>query len=143
MGTRADFYMENDEKLEWLGSVAWDGYDVEVSTYSDNDYASSVKFSKTKEEFIEALSQYASNRKDWISPDEGWPWPWENSHTTDRAYVFRDGKVDCYSWGKSTEGRDNDGEYPNGEPPKDERFPDMSDIANVKDAGFIIIRTKA
>lgn len=144
MGTRADFYIEKDNNLVWLGSVAWDGYDVEKSLLEDNDVASLVKFSKTEKDYLAALSNYAQERidrrSDWISPEEGWPWPWDNSHTTDRAYVFRNGCVDCYSWGQLMEGMDENGEYPEGEPPKDDRFPDMSSIKNVKDAGFLILR---
>lgn len=26
MGTRADFYVRKDSQMEYLGSIAWDGY---------------------------------------------------------------------------------------------------------------------
>jgi hypothetical protein len=27
-------------------------------------------------------------RKDFTLPSDGWPWPWDDSHTTDYAYAF-------------------------------------------------------
>lgn len=143
MGTRADFHIEKDKTLEWLGSCAWDGYDVEKSTLEDKNEASFVKYAKTEKDYLEALCKYSQERirrsSDWISPSEGWPWPWKNSHTTDMAYVFRDGKVDCYSWGELIEEGDDEEK----EKPKDDRFPDMSAIANVKNAGFILLTSNS
>ncbi|MFH1835312.1 MAG: hypothetical protein ABH851_03885 [Methanobacteriota archaeon] len=31
------------------------------------------------------------------SPEQGWPWPWEDSGTTDYAYAFEAGKVTTYT----------------------------------------------
>jgi len=138
MGTRADFYIERDKTLEWCGSVCWDGYDVVHSSIEDKNNPSFVKYATTEEDYLEAISNYSKERiemsSDWISPSEGWPWPWDNSHNTDCSYVFRNGKVDCYEWGRLINENDDDGEIL-----KDNRFPDMSSIKNVKDAGFIII----
>jgi hypothetical protein len=39
---------------------------------------------------------------DATRPEDGWPWPWEDSRTTDYAYAFDNGKVwaSCfgYAW---------------------------------------------
>lgn len=80
MGTRADFYRELDGKLDWLGSIAWDGYpsglpDL-IGANSEADYLSRVA--------------ELSERDDWTSPETGWPWPWKTSKTTDCAYVYRE-----------------------------------------------------
>ena len=52
MGTRADFYLGEGSAAEWLGSVAWDGYDV---TEADDGLAHTLRLSPTKEEFLTNL----------------------------------------------------------------------------------------
>jgi hypothetical protein len=36
---------------------------------------------------------------DGIDPEMGWPWPWDDSGTTDYAYAFEDGAVYASSFG--------------------------------------------
>lgn len=83
-----------------------------------------------------------SVRDDVTLPADGWPWPWENSQTTDYAYAFDGGKVyaACFghSWFDPTEPQsdeDQDG-------PK-VAFPDMTKRANVqiggKRSGIIVV----
>lgn len=86
MGTRADFYIGRGQNAEWLGSVAYDGYEW-------NDETSVLMRSRTVEEFREAVAAIKLNRADFTDPCEGWPWPWDDSNTTDYAYVFDDGAV--------------------------------------------------
>lgn len=104
MGTRADFYIGTDENAEWIGSTAWDGYPdglgltlptrrIVVGNYSTNDHADfpegqGILDAKTEEEFRTRVAQYFENREDVSLPEDGWPWPWEDSSTTDYAYAF-------------------------------------------------------
>jgi hypothetical protein len=85
MGTRADFYIGRGKQAEWLGSIAWDGYPEGI----DNP----VKNATTAAEFREAVITLLAGRDDATVPDMGWPWPWEDSRTTDFAYAFDEGKV--------------------------------------------------
>lgn len=85
MGTRADFYVGRGKGAEWLGSIAWDGY-------PDGDVADI--FGATDEAgWRAAVAGMLAKREDGTVPDEGWPWPWNDSRTTDYAYTFDEGKV--------------------------------------------------
>lgn len=133
MGTRADFYIRTTDTLEWQGSVALDGYDVEemkpehTTKSARNKSCLDVRTASTEQEFRSALQAYFSHRDDVTTPDQGWPWPWEDSTTTDRAYVFSDGKVTCFAWGKEIVSGDDDVEGP--EPVGG--WPDMTGTQNV------------
>jgi hypothetical protein len=81
MGTRADFYVGRGEDMEWIGSIAWDGYPHGLVGKGILDAAS-------EEEFRSALLALAADRSDFTAPDKGWPWPWADSFTTDFAYAF-------------------------------------------------------
>ncbi|AKQ59706.1 hypothetical protein ACR55_01836 [Bordetella hinzii] len=86
MGTRADFYVGRGDKAEWLGSVAWDGY-------PDGFERDGLLNASTEQQFREAVADELASRLDGTTPEMGWPWPWEDSHTTDYAYAFDFGKV--------------------------------------------------
>lgn len=90
MGTRADFYIGTGDKAEWLGSVGWDGYEW------DADKTCPLMTARTEDEYRAAVKVISEKRKDWTSPEQGWPWPWHNSDTTDVAYAFEDGNVRAY-----------------------------------------------
>jgi len=85
MGTRADFYVGRGEKAEWLGSIAWDGYPDGIDP--------KLLKSETEEDYRYNLKQFFEEREDVTLPENGWPWPWEDSRTTDYAYAFDVGKV--------------------------------------------------
>lgn len=85
MGTRADFYVGRGEQAEWLGSIAWDGYPDGVDKV--------VLRAKSEPAYRRALSRFFEDRTDVTLPEQGWPWPWDNSQTTDYAYAFDGGKV--------------------------------------------------
>lgn len=87
MGTRADFYVEKDKGLKWLGSIAWDGYPEGIED--------EVFKATNPDEFVKSVKKFLKNRRgnDGTFPKDGWPWPWEDSHTTDYAYAFRQGAV--------------------------------------------------
>jgi hypothetical protein len=131
MGTRADFYIGRGLESEWLGSIAWDGYPDGISN--------EILVSSTEEGYRDRVVSFLNARDDASLPKDGWPWPWEDSHTTDYAYAF-DEKV----W--ATRGR---GWWPaiEQEPeddPSDVRciFPNMKAKQNVtlgKQSGVIVL----
>lgn len=83
MGTRADFYIEKkDKSLEWLGSISFDGYEI------DN-----VEGSKTPRQYKSRLKSFLKNRDDATFPEQGWPWPWDNSKLTDEIYIFAKDRI--------------------------------------------------
>lgn len=137
MGTRADFYIKKaDEKeLIWIASIAWDGYPDGIDKY--------VLQSKTATEYISELQKFLSTRDDVTLPKDGWPWPWDDSNTTDFAYCFHKGKVYANNFG---DGWRNP--YSKAENPKilwRHKYPDMKDIKNVrydKGSGIILLTTK-
>ena len=81
MGTRADYYVGKNEKAEWIGSVAWDGDEVDRS----------IRAAKTEGQYRAAVQRFLESRDDATFPKDGWPWPWEDSGTSDCAFTF-DGK---------------------------------------------------
>ena len=89
MGTRADFYVGTGKDAEWLGSVAWDGYEW------DEDKDSRIAKATTEEEYRAAVAEMLTGREDATMPDMGWPWPWNDSNTTDYAYAFHNGKAEA------------------------------------------------
>jgi len=133
MGTRADFYIRTVDGLDWQGSVAWDGYDVDemkqehVAKSARNKSCWDVKAATTEQEFRAALQSYFSHRDDVTLPAMGWPWPWEDSSMTDMAYVFDGDKVLRFSWGKGIV--DGDDEAEGAEP--EGGWPNMTDKQNV------------
>ena len=92
MGTRADFYVGQDEEAEWLGSLAWDGYPDGISE-------SGILAAGKEKEFRTLVEKYLRGRDDGTLPEMGWPWPWEDSRTTDFSYAFSEGKVSAAVYG--------------------------------------------
>lgn len=122
MGTRADFYVGRGKQAEWLGSIAWDGHPESV--------AEGVRAAKTEADYRAGVSAFLAGRDDATLPEQGWPWPWDDSHTTDYAYAFDSGAVwgSCfgYAWFAA--------DLPEPEEDGDEKvavFPDMSERKNV------------
>lgn len=123
MGTRADFYIGAGKDAEWLGSVAWDGYQW------DEEPDCALMTAKTADEFRAAVAAIAEKRRDFTRPDQGWPWPWNDSHTTDYAYMLIDGKVSAYCFGR--ERFINEANEHDTHEDKTADFPDMSARKNV------------
>lgn len=95
MGTRADFFIGAGKNAEWIGSVAWDGYE-----WANKKECDLVK-SDTKNKFVDAVLDIFKDRDDVTLPVDGWPWPWDDSNLTDYTYYFKNGKVswnDCDDW---------------------------------------------
>lgn len=86
MGTRADFYVGRGVEAEWIGSIAWDGYPGGLKD-------TGIVKATTEAQWRELVAEMLKARDDGTTPDQGWPWPWENSHTTDYAYAFENGRV--------------------------------------------------
>jgi len=133
MGTRADFYVGRGEKAEWLGSIAWDGY--------PDGLDESLLLSTTDGEFREQVS-LLQTRDDWTATSYGWPWPWDDSQTTDCAYAFDDGKVWISFFGSEwQECQEHGFEYPE-TAANMAMFPNMSSLKNVtlgKRSGVILV----
>lgn len=132
MGTRADFYVGTGPTAEWLGSLAWDGNRIDGASkpelgeryYDDSAACWAIKSAANEAEYRAAVSRLLSLNDDATLPAQGWPWPWENSHTTDYAYAFVDGACKTFPWGKGVE------------------WPDMSDRSNFtlgKRSGVIVV----
>lgn len=82
MGTRADFYVRDnssDKAIYWLGSIGWDGYPEGI----DKKILKAIDL----ETFKTVVGNFLS-REDATCNKDGWPWHWEDSNTTDYAYVF-------------------------------------------------------
>jgi len=115
MGTRADFYVGIGKNAEWLGSVGWDGYEWDNA---DNALINAA----TESEYRAAVADIARSREDWTAPEQGWPWPWKDSNTTDYAYAHHNGRTEVFT--------------------KQSEWPDMSARENVaygNRSGLIII----
>ncbi len=99
MGTRADFYVGSGKDAEWLGSIAWDGYewiDPLTDEQEEEDYKGPLGTSlvaATEKGFRADVAAIFEGRDDVTLPEQGWPWPWDTSATTDITYYFKDGKV--------------------------------------------------
>lgn len=110
MGTRADFYVGRGKSAKWVGSIAFDGYPDGITPYSEktenwlgytqhlsDEWPTNEHLfdSITEEQFLSRLKRFFQYRDDVTLPEEGWPWPWDDSNTTDYSYAFDEGKV----WG--------------------------------------------
>ena len=81
MGTRADFYVGIGPNAEWIGSISYDGY--------PDGKPSGVLMATTEKMFrVKARRVFADPDALSTLPSEGWPWPWDDSRTTDFAYAW-------------------------------------------------------
>ena len=87
MGTRAAFWLGDPRDLEnreWLGCIAWDGH---PSNFPE------LALIKTEGEF-RSFVNLLKDRKDFASPENGWPFPWaDDVFLTDYTYAFIDGEL--------------------------------------------------
>lgn len=90
MGTRADFYVEKNEKLEWIGSLYKDGHPWNIPT-DILIQINPVMFEELTVEFLESKDSAIKSKGD------KWPWPWADSRLTDYSYIFMGNKVFAYS----------------------------------------------
>lgn len=97
MGTRVDFYVGRGPEAEWLGSYPWDGYPVGVFGDARELFIKENPDELiTEEEWRQFVTDFLTANPDkGTTPEMGWPWPWEDSRTTDYAYALDEGVV----WG--------------------------------------------
>ena len=118
MANKADFYVGRGPTAEWVGSIAWDGY--------RDGIPGMIREAKTENEFREAVTVFLGGRADAVLPENGWPWPWDDSRATNYAYAFKDGKVcgSCHgsSWWDARKEEPEHTKLKRGVA----RFPDMS-----------------
>jgi hypothetical protein len=148
MGTRADFYVGRGESAEWLGSIAWDGYPCGVALTGK-----SVFTAAGEADYRKAVAEFLASEDSATLPEMGWPWPWNDSGTTDYAYAFEDGKTLGSNFGQPWFVVDADeGAVDYGEPDEDEQsgpqavFPDMAARKNTtygKRSGVLIVSPKS
>jgi len=128
MGTRADFYVGRGPEAEWLGSIAWDG--------SPDCVTKGMLKARDRRAFRKAVKEFFAGRNDATLPEQGWPWPWEDSRTSDHAYAYDEGKVWVSSFGRryitvrqyfSLMGKSDEKVHAYYNDPKDEVFPNMKD----------------
>jgi hypothetical protein len=127
MGTRADFYMGINGDAEWLGSIAYDGYP------DDGAEVAAVVAAQSEAEYLAAVATMRK-REDWTAPEQGWPWPWETSGTTDYAYGWHNGATWFSPFGRPWRRVEDE----NGEPVGDTiraAHPTMSDGTHSAPAG--------
>ena len=132
MGTRADFYAGRGPGAEWLGSIAWDGYP------SGGPAGLLRSAAVTEPSWRQGVYQLLVSCGDTATaPDHGWPWPWDDSGTTDYAYALDGGVVWCSNFGLPWFAVDSAsptfGEPREDDEPAGERavFPDMSRFRNI------------
>lgn len=94
MATRADFWLGD----EWLGSVAHDGNPDGIGS-NGFDFDVQDNLTQTAEEVYQERVAAFLAAQSGILPERGWPWPWEDSATSDYAYGYFDGAVWASSFG--------------------------------------------
>ena len=105
---------------------------------------------KSDEEFREAVTSAVRWRDDFTKPEDGWPWAWKDSNTTDYAYAIDDGTVyaSCFGrpWFVVDPEADNYGEPEKFAGKEGQEFPDMSERMNVRydqGSGLIVMHYPA
>lgn len=132
MGTRADFYIGRGEDAEWLGSIGWDGYPSGAPEH--------VIKAKSEDEYRAKVSALVTTK-----PSDGWPWPWDDSATSDYAYAWDVGSVHASGFGGRWFDPSKD-ETDEDHAAKEAVFPDMSQRRAVtmdsKRSGLLILGVK-
>lgn len=127
MGTRADFYIGKGKDAQWIGSVAYDGYE-----WAENKQCT-LMTCESEEDFKEEVQAILSQLDHATTPELGWPWPWDTSDTTDYQYWWNKEKS-CVEWGTWGQDMESDGDAVG--------WPDMSDTRNNamgKRSGILVI----
>lgn len=126
MGTRVDFYVGCGESAEWLGSYPFDGYPSGVFAAVDDELLSRLA---SEEDWRTWVAAFLTGPNATL-PEQGWPWPWNDSATTDYAYAWDDGAIygSCFGhdWFRVDPGDESWGEPELEGSAKTAVFPDMS-----------------
>lgn len=145
MGTRADLWVGRGLQAEWLGSIAWDGHPEGVQTEQRayGEYGSAMLRATSEKVFRDCTAAFLAARIDDATlPAMGWPWPWDDSRTTDFAYAFDDGKVWTSYFGRAWFDPLQPMSEKEEDEPKTAVFPDMRERAKVtmgKRSGLIVL----
>jgi hypothetical protein len=146
MGTRADFYVGRGESAEWLGSIAWDGHPGGV--FEDELILSGLRDGLDEASWRTWVAEFLHNRDDATLPEQGWPWPWEDSRTTDYAHAFDGDAIwsSCFGheWFRVDPDKDGYGELDDA--PQNAVFPDMTGRQNVTygpRSGVLVVSLRA
>lgn len=75
MGSKADFYIDNDGELEWVCSISEKGEPCNIPV--------TILTQLNEVMFKEYLDDYFSRKE-----DRRWPWLWEDSKMTDYSYIM-------------------------------------------------------
>lgn len=139
MGTRADFYDGRGQDAEWLGSIAWDGYPEGIE--------GKILRTTNAKAYREHVQRYVESREDGTLPEMGWPWPWDDSGTTDFAYAFDNGRVYASCFGSEWTDKPMVEDVFDGLTDGSVSFPDMSGKkhsapAGSKRSGVMVISAK-
>lgn len=137
MGTRADFYVGKGRDAEWIGSVGYDGYREGIN--------GAVLAATDETTFRAAVAAFLERRDDATVPDQGWPWPWDTSATSDCSYWFFDSKVWEELNGAYLACSENPDDHPDTAGLEKIDFPDMSAKKNVTfgpRSGLMIITSR-
>ncbi len=121
MGTCADFYVGRGKEADWIGSIALDGY-------PDGDPELIIRCTQERA-YRDAVAAMLDADRSGTKPEQGWPWPWGDSQTTDYAYAFEDGKVWASFFGHAW--FDPLLPEPDTDDNKPTEFPDMTSRKNV------------
>ena len=81
-------------KVEWKGSIAGDG---DPEPYIEDGLFADA----TDVAWRERVAAFLKTRDDATNVADGWPWPVDDSNTTDWAYTLDDGKVYCSCFGRA------------------------------------------
>lgn len=102
MGTRADFYLGRDPAtMKYLGSLGWDGYPRGIMRNPGRPDGDRVLLATNADEYEAAVGMMITSCSDGSLPErDGWPWPWDDSGTTDYTYAFDDGVVYASIFGR-------------------------------------------
>ena len=141
MGTRADFYTAKYKidgtpyKLKWIGSIAYDGNPDSIS----QRLLKCVSIQGFKSHF----KNFVKFRDDVTWPENGWPWPWDDSSITDYTYIYDDEENQIFVNAFHGEYDKVTGSYPfvyvgcrnYNIREKNYRLPNMSKLKNIAAAG--------
>ena len=89
MGTKADFYLEKQNKLIWFGSLFKNGqpWNIPLNILIQ---INSILFEEEVVSFLETTDSVLRQNK------EEWPWIWADSRMTDYSYIFIHDQVFAY-----------------------------------------------
>ena len=139
MGTRADFYVGVGVDAEWLGSIAFDGYPKGIEPR--------ILHAQNEAGYRQVVKEFVAQSDHGTTPEQGWPWPWEDSRTTDYAYAWTprgEVRASCFghAWFDPTKEQTDEEMQEEQSLGKVVAFPDMSkrqSVAHGHRSGTIVV----